>query len=514
MKRTLLLITGLALSLLSGLAPAVSAQQIGSNFTGSSFFDAGSLPPDTNGTIGAPLTIGPDAGIQPFAEFLNGQETVYNAQTGAQLARTDDATFWTSPNYDLGSDVVTDPRIVFDPSIGRWLASSLTVPTDASGNAVLTPNRFLVAVSNSADPTDLTGGWTKFALDANPATGSQNLFADFDQLGLNGDNLYLGANMYGGSTDPNTATLQSTSFLSVPLASLIAATPSTLGHQIISYADYNATGPTAHPVLDMNYNSGAEYVLSDFNTNPDPNATALGTQIQVSTLSGTTITTAGGTVTVSGGLSQPLSARQPDGASPLVTNDAGFSGNVVLQNGEIWGVQTVSTGGRDALRWVRIDAATKTLIGEGLLGDPNHDYFFGSVAVNSQGSVVIACTRSGPDAPDGYASSVAFVGHTAGTQTAFGDPLLLQAGLGTFDLTGFGVPNRWGDYSTTTIDPSDPTKFWTIQEWASGTDPDIGIDNWSTQITEITVLPAPEPGALTVFSAALFTLAALRRRSK
>jgi hypothetical protein len=38
---------------------------------------------------------------------------------------------------------------------------------------------------------------------------------------------------------------------------------------------------------------------------------------------------------------------------------------------------------------------------------------------------------------------------------------------------------RWGDYSTTCVDPSDPHRFWTIQMIAAST------SSWSTQITEL-----------------------------
>ena len=40
--------------------------------------------------------------------------------------------------------------------------------------------------------------------------------------------------------------------------------------------------------------------------------------------------------------------------------------------------------------------------------------------------------------------------------TTFGSPILLKAGLATYDVTAFGAPNRWGDYSATRVDPADP----------------------------------------------------------
>jgi hypothetical protein len=45
--------------------------------------------------------------------------------------------------------------------------------------------------------------------------------------------------------------------------------------------------------------------------------------------------------------------------------------------------------------------------------------------------------------------------------------------------------NRWGDYSATTIDPADPSIFWTNQEFVAGT------NRWATQVTEL-ILPQPD----------------------
>jgi len=48
----------------------------------------------------------------------------------------------------------------------------------------------------------------------------------------------------------------------------------------------------------------------------------------------------------------------------------------------------------------------------------------------------------------------------------------------------FGAPeSRWGDYSATTPDPSDPSRFWTIQMLP------LTANYWAMQITEILVNP-------------------------
>jgi len=95
---------------------------------------------------------------------------------------------------------------------------------------------------------------------------------------------------------------------------------------------------------------------------------------------------------------------------------------------------------------------------------------------------------------------------------------LVLAGTGTGPTGGGlgqniyndGFNQRWGNFSTTNVDPTDPYSFWTVQEYAR---PGGGTD-WRTQITEITLNPSiqvqgPEPGSLILVVASL--LAAVGR---
>jgi hypothetical protein len=58
---------------------------------------------------------------------------------------------------------------------------------------------------------------------------------------------------------------------------------------------------------------------------------------------------------------------------------------------------------------------------------------------------------------------------------------VLKAGVDGYFKTFAGLFNRWGDYSTTVVDPSDDLSFWTILQFAAL---DVGAvvddDRWST----------------------------------
>ncbi|WP_375328965.1 PEP-CTERM sorting domain-containing protein [Microcystis sp. BLCC-F210] len=106
------------------------------------------------------------------------------------------------------------------------------------------------------------------------------------------------------------------------------------------------------------------------------------------------------------------------------------------------------------------------------------------------------------------------VGEDSGGTTTFGNRLLLKQGSASYQRLDSSNRNRWGDYSATVLDPSDPTgrTFWTFQEFAAGS------TEWSTQITEIKLSKVNVPESSSIFSLlALGTLGAastLKRKLK
>ncbi|HEU5395615.1 MAG TPA: hypothetical protein VFV81_00510, partial [Verrucomicrobiae bacterium] len=83
----------------------------------------------------------------------------------------------------------------------------------------------------------------------------------------------------------------------------------------------------------------------------------------------------------------------------------------------------------------------------------------------------------------------AYGGLTVSNVTAFGAKILLATGGSgsyhdLYEQSALSPDSRWGDYSTTAVDPADPNNFWTIQlvPLADGS-------TWITHITELTVSP-------------------------
>jgi PEP-CTERM motif-containing protein len=462
MKCRKLLVPVLLLLLLLTAPSVVLALNIDLSFTGSSLLSSGFIPPDTMGA----------AGPDQYVELLNGRYSVYRNTDGVRVQTSTLNDFWRNAGVVPAGSFAFDPRVLYDSASQRWFAASAD---NASG-----PNNFLVAVSNSSDPTQ---GWKGFAI---PSDNNKSpiRWADFPTLGVNSSGVYVAANMFpfsgggiGGGTSPTVGVLV------LPKADLIAGS---IANRTLINSNGSDTGFSLQPVVGNAKGTGAPVAifLSDFSTE-----TGFFRRSDIVGSVTSPIFAADGSIGVPP-FDRAPNAQQPGPKARLNTGDTRFSSNIVIRNGELWGVQTVNSNGRSgfefstpsALRWFVIDAATNTLRQSGLIANPVLSFYYGSIAVNDFGHVVIGFSGSGPSQ---FVSAYAVEGVTTNGVTTFGDPILLKAGVSDYQLTDEIGRNRWGDYSATVLDPDDPYRFWTIQEWVSGT------DVWSTQITELDVVPEP-----------------------
>src|SRR5262249_20773841 len=158
-----------------------------------------------------------------------------------------------------------------------------------------------------------------------------------------------------------------------------------------------------------------------------------------------------------------------------------LTARVYAVGGVLYAVHNTELNGRLAVQWYRIRASDHTLLEQGMISDPSLDLFYPSIAANQYGAVVIACNGSSSSS---YVSCYVYAGQTVNGHTTFGDAVRLKSGVVSYhDLYEIlyemflDTPwySRWGDYSTLSVDPDDPTQFWAEQMYPSDIDESSGL---------------------------------------
>ena len=327
--------------------------------------------------------------------------------------------------------------------------------------------------------------------------GGQDEFVDYTRLGVNANGVYISTNNF--SDNSSAAAFYGTSVFSIPKADLLASTPTLTNMSSFTDLSPVSYGTSLQPVINFGSSTSPETILgtSTFTSGSALfHATVSGAGSAGATLSSpqTTSVTA---------YSNPPNAVQPNPLFTIGTIDDRFSGNVYQVGNVIYSVQAVTAGSHAGLTWYTINATTNAVIQEGMINSPNFDYFLPSIAANAFGNIVITFTRLRVGA-GGNLSDFAVVGKSVGNSTTFGTPFLLTASpVGNYQYDN----GRWGDYATTVVDPTDPSVFWTFQEYASSS------TAWATQVTQI-VVPEPQSIVLAAMAFAGLSIAAWRRRKR
>jgi len=466
-------------------------------FQGLSFADTGAGVPDTMGAVG------PNHYIELLNAAANAPEgiAVYNKSgTNANVARTNLSGFFSVHDPD-GTDYPTgtmvDQRILYDASSQAWVACAI----DTGSHQVI-----LAVSTNASNPTNLSSGWTRYVIRvAQPGVDS-----DFDTLGLDGNGLYLSVLHRNSAGLPQTNAGHTVVAIKKPdiyLGTNISAFPTnnldltlwTLqpavnfdSVQSNGYAWFVAKGP---PNL-TNYQGGA-IVYRRLQCRGTNAAWADTSWFTVSTttnyqdyydLDGTNTTV----VQTSG-----ISAPQTNGTVPLYWVGSRLM-NAVIRNGALWTCHAVgfsNTNGtyagdssgaavtRSGMQWFKLqispDGTTLALADHGRVFDPAATnawwYYFPSLIVNCAGDMVAGFSGS---SPTNYIGSF-YVWRVASGAT-LGQPRLIQDGTVTFP------GNHWGDYSATSLDPTDDWSFWTVQQYATLVQLPAGSANrWGTVVARL-----------------------------
>jgi hypothetical protein len=388
--------------------------------------DAGqySYPPDTCGAVGP----------NHYVEVVNTNFSVYT-RTGTRLI-----------NVSLGSFLPGsrgDPRVLFDHHSGRWVVMNTDFDTSAT---------IYLAVSLTNDPT---GSWFKTSF-VSAQGGDAGRWPDYPTLGVDANGLYITAYMVGGPGH---------TIFAIDKAPLIAPSPS-LG-TITAWRNL-AWAYAIQPCHTYGTPAG-EYFVSVESSNQ------LRLRRVNPPLTAPTLTNVG-TITVPS-FSAPPTAPALGSSTDLDTVDQRLM-MAVYRNGSIWTAHTIGYQGRAACRWYEIQASPRQLLQSGMVASETLYFFFPSIMVNQYGHVAMAFSGSNASQYVGCYYTGRAVTDPPG---AMATPVLYKAGTAPQNnIDGYGR-NRWGDYSYTTLDPTDQTMFWTVQEYGHAN------NIWGTYVAALTL---------------------------
>jgi hypothetical protein len=427
--------------------PLLPSASTTSNFLGL-LDDQTIVPPDTMGAVGP----------NHVMTTLNSQVRI-QTKTGTTLSTVSLDAFWAPVG---GAPSCFDPKLTYDPFNNRWIFAAAADGESAS-------SAVLIAVSQNSDPT---GTWFLYKADAD---ASDVYWADFPALGFNKDWIVVSMNMF-----PNSGPgFGGVNFYVFSKTNLYAHG---LG-QLTLLQDTSGLGFTITPAQTYDNSLSPEYLLDVWDS--------LSGQLRVSTITGPV-----GAETLTLGIAFPTSGSWDEGGIGDFLPQLGSTrkidggdtrlGSCVFRNGTLWATHTIflpaGASSRTAAQWwqVTTNGAVQQV---GRIDDPTGVLFYAypSIAVNSNNDMLIGYSRFSANQ---YASGNYSLRLGIDSINTLRADTVMKAGEGTYIKTFGGPDNRWGDYSSTVLDPSSDSTFWTLQEYAAAPagDPNIDENNsrWGT----------------------------------
>jgi len=406
-------------------------------------------PPDTNGAAGA----------TQFVQWVNLDFAVFDKATGSLAAGpTAGNTLWSGFGGPCETNNSGDPIAQYDKAAGRWV---LAQPVFTS------PYMYCIAVSTASDAT---GTYHRYAF-ATPS--STTLFPDYPKLGVWPDAYYASFNGFTGNTftGPIACAFDRGAMLTGAAATQVCfQQSSSVGTLLPSDLDGAAAPPSGSPNFYMSFGSNS---LNLFRFHVDftipSNSTFTGpTVLAVAAFSeacngGTCIpqpSTNQKLDSLGDRLMYRLAYRNRSGTESLLVNHSIHVGG--SKHNQVTGV-----------RWYEIHSpnSAPTVYQQGTYSPDSTSRWMGSIAMDKVGNIALGYSASGAS----VFPSIRFTGRVPS------DPLgtmeaenTIQVGTGT-QILGL---NRWGDYSSMSVDPIDDCTFWYTNEYLTYN----GTFNWSTRV--------------------------------
>ncbi len=438
------------------LTSALAGVRTGLNFDGQSANDTRNLlgvafvPPDTNGAVGA----------TQFVQIVNVTIAVYDKGTGALvLGPALISSVWRGFGGPCENGDGGDPIVLYDQIAGRWLVSQFQF------NSTFTSDQECVAISTSSDAT---GSYNRYEFDF----GDQ--FPDYPKFGVWPDAYYMSSNTFvpfGGTF--SFAGAQACAFeraamlVGAPARAICFQNP-TAASLLPSDLDGSALPPAGQPNFFMDIADSSHLEMFQFHVDfGNPASSTFTGPVAVAVAPFSQICARAINLAC---IPEPPPGERVDGLGDrlmfrLAYRNLGDHESLVVNH-------TIKGGALAGVRWYEIrNPRAPFVFQQGTVVDPDVNFWMGSIAMDKAGNVALGFSASGQK----LNPSVFVVGRAPGDALGtMSGPLVLVAGGGVQQQSF----NRWGDYSSMAVDPSDDCTFWYTQEYYKTT----GSFAWTTRI--------------------------------
>ncbi|MGA2002888.1 MAG: hypothetical protein ABSG70_05885 [Terriglobales bacterium] len=424
------------------------AVSIGLNFDGMDGSQAGGvIPPDTNGAVGD----------NQFFLVTNFAFNIYNKSTGAlEVGPLLINSIWKNFGGQCQSDNGGDPVVLYDKMANRWLLEQLEYNSSY---------QICFAVSQT---DDATGAYNLYSYTFNGLT-------DYPKLGIWPDAYYLAFNFFGpGDGEP--CALDRSAMLAGTTAAIICFAPNTSD---MGFLPSDIDGSTPPPSGAPNHyielgNSNTTLKEYDFHVDFNNPSNSTFTGPNTLTVPAYTVLCGGG-----GGACIP----QPGHGGLLdALGDRMMFRNAYRNFGDheamVFSHSVAPGAGSTAVaaeRWYELRSTPPggsfSLYQAGTYQNATDNYWMGSVALDKDGDMALGFSV---DNSKSLVPSIWFTGRkpTDKLNTLEGKKVAHKG------KTIQGQVNRWGDYSSMSLDPTDDCTFWYTQEYSDG-----GY-NWQSHVVQ------------------------------
>jgi len=406
-------------------------------------------------------------GTTQYTEFVNTFYAVYSKTGALQLGPLAGDSFWSGFGGGCENDNWGDPTIRFDAAAKRWVAAQFDLGPNGGG-----PYAECVAVSST---DDATGSYNRYSF-------SFPQFPDYPKMGVWPDGYYFSYNISGSASE--VCANDRTAMLAGATATQVCFKPA--GQFGLLPADLDGATPpaagTPNFFLELQRGGGANLSMWNFHAdfaNPSN-----------STFTGPTLIPIAAYKPSCPGASRGACAPQPDaGSDPLETLSDRLMYRLVYRNfgdhSVLLAAHSVQVNGTGSgARWYEIHnpETAPTVFQSGTYAPDSQYRFMPAIAMDSAQDIAVGFTRSGSGA--GQYPSLVYAGRVpsdaAGTLET---EVTMLAGTGSQSSSQVctGGCDRWGDYSSLTVDPTDDCTFWFTESYIKSTGVNEGF-NWSTGI--------------------------------